>query len=81
MAFPDEGVYYIMRVVGGVDVFANTIGQDFLLSGTGEMHQKVCFEDHSAIFSAHAVNSGGWNISKIMQTKMNEPALCPRSTV
>jgi len=80
MAFPDEGIYYIKCIVNDVELYANTIGENFLLSGTGEKHQKVRFENHSAFFSHHAVNSGGCNIS-IMKAKMNGPALYPRLTV
>lgn len=43
MAFPDEGVYYIKCVVDGVDVYANTIGLDYVLSGSEVKFQKVCF--------------------------------------
>jgi hypothetical protein len=81
MAFPVAGVYYIKCVVDGIDVYANTIGPDFLLSGAVQVrYQKVCFEDYSAIFSAHAVSSGGWNISILKAKMMNEPVLCSRSS-
>jgi hypothetical protein len=78
MDFPVEGVYYIKSVNFGR--YANTTGEYFLLSGTEQSHQQVCFEDHSAIFSAHAVSSGGCNILLIQAKITNEPALCPRST-
>jgi len=78
MAFPLAGVYYIRRTVGGAGIYANTVGPGHLLSGTDVMVSTVCFEDDSAIFSAHAISSGGWNISKVMPAGMNEPAFCPK---
>jgi len=78
MAFPVAGLYYIMRVVDGANIYGNTLGPENLLSGSDVRVSTVCFEDHSAIFSAHAISSGGWNISKMMPARMTEPALCPR---
>jgi len=77
MAFPLAGVYYIRHVVDGANIFANTVGPEQFLFGTDVMVSRVCFEDDSAIFSAHAISSGGWNISKVMPARMNEPAFCP----